>query len=80
MSLERQARAVATSYGTIVNGTRYTSMGGYWESGQFWRLREVSATIQMPARLAAGMRARATRTSRSAAAISTPGEIPGRRP
>ena len=58
VSLERQARAVATSYGTIVNGTRYTSMGGYWESGQFWRLREVSATIQMPARLAAGMRAR----------------------
>jgi len=58
MSLERQARAVATNYGTTVNGTKYTTAWGYWENGQYWRLRELSATVQVPARLATRMRAR----------------------
>jgi hypothetical protein len=56
--LWRQARAVATNYGTVVNGTRYTSSFGYYENGQFWRLRELSATIQMPTRFATRIRAR----------------------
>jgi hypothetical protein len=47
-----QARAVAQNYGTRVNGSVVTSQQGYYESGQFWRLREVSATIQIPAYLA----------------------------
>ena len=58
MPLWRQARAVATNYGTVVNGTRFTTAYGYYESGQFWRLREASATIQIPVRLAARVRAR----------------------
>jgi TonB-linked SusC/RagA family outer membrane protein len=56
--IELQARAVARNSGTILNGTRYTSTSGFWENGQFWRLREVSATLQMPSALAARIRAR----------------------
>ena len=41
----RQARAVANLYGTTVNGTKFTSPGGYWENGQFWRLREVVRVV-----------------------------------
>jgi len=58
MPLWRQARAVATNYGTVVNGTRFTTAYGYYESGQFWRLREASATIQLPSSLTTRMRAR----------------------
>ena len=47
MPLWRQARAVATNYGTVVNGTKFTTSYGYYENGQFWRLREASATIQI---------------------------------
>lgn len=46
--LWRQARAVAENYGTVINGTRYTSTQGYYENGQYWRLREASATLQLP--------------------------------
>ena len=53
-----EARAVARNSGTIINGTRFTSTSGFWENGQFWRLREVSATLQMPSALAARLRAR----------------------
>jgi hypothetical protein len=53
--LWQQARAVAQNYGTVINGTRYTTQAGYYESGQFWRLREVSATLQLPSRLAKSM-------------------------
>ena len=56
--LWRQARAVANLYGTTVNGTKFTSPGGYWENGQFWRLREVSATLTLPNALASRLRAR----------------------
>ena len=58
MPLWRQARAVATNYGTVVNGTKFTTAYGYYESGQFWRLREASATIQLPERLLSRVRAR----------------------
>ena len=58
MPLWRQARAVATNYGTVVNGTRFTTSYGYYENGQFWRLREASATVQIPVRLATRVRAR----------------------
>jgi TonB-linked SusC/RagA family outer membrane protein len=53
--LWQQARAVAENYGTSINGTRYTTQAGYYESGQFWRLREVSATVQLPGAIAHGM-------------------------
>jgi TonB-linked SusC/RagA family outer membrane protein len=48
MSLARQARAVAMNYGTTINGTKYTTQRGFWEDGQFWRLRELSATWDIP--------------------------------
>ncbi len=56
--LWRQARAVANLYGTTVNGTKFTSPGGYWENGQFWRLREVSASFSLPNTWASRLRAR----------------------
>jgi TonB-linked SusC/RagA family outer membrane protein len=42
-SLEDQARVVAQRF---VAGTRTTA--GYWENGQFWRLRELGATLNVP--------------------------------
>jgi TonB-linked SusC/RagA family outer membrane protein len=56
--LWEQARAVANAYGTVVNGVRFTSPMGYYENGQFWRLREASAQFQMPTALAARLRAK----------------------
>jgi outer membrane receptor protein involved in Fe transport len=53
--LWQQARAVAQNYGTVVNGTRYTSQQGYYENGQFWRLREAGATLQLPSSVARGL-------------------------
>ena len=41
-SLENQARLVAMRYKSP------TTTAGYWESGQFWRLREVGATLTLP--------------------------------
>jgi outer membrane receptor protein involved in Fe transport len=58
LPLWRQARAVANNYGTIVNKTRYTTTWGYEENAQFWRLREISATLQVPNTLAQHIRAR----------------------
>ncbi|HTE46535.1 MAG TPA: TonB-dependent receptor, partial [Gemmatimonadaceae bacterium] len=58
VSLYRQARAVANTTGTIVNGVRFTSPAGYWQNGQFWRLREMAAVVQMPTGLATRLRAR----------------------
>jgi TonB-linked SusC/RagA family outer membrane protein len=49
----RQARSVANLYGTVINGTRFTTSRGYYENGQFWKLREVSATWELPARIGA---------------------------
>ncbi|HTE44098.1 MAG TPA: TonB-dependent receptor, partial [Gemmatimonadaceae bacterium] len=46
-----QARAVAVTYGTKVNGTTYTTRLGYFVNNQFWKLREVSAVINIPDRL-----------------------------
>lgn len=51
-SLARQARAVAMNSGTTINGTKYTTQRGYWENGQFWRLRELSATWDLPSAVA----------------------------
>jgi TonB-linked SusC/RagA family outer membrane protein len=58
LPLWQQARAVAANYGTVVNGTKFTTALGYYENGQFWRLRELAATLQMPASLATRLRAR----------------------
>jgi TonB-linked SusC/RagA family outer membrane protein len=47
-TLADQARSVANRYGTVVNGTTYTTAAGYVSNGRFWRLREVAATLTLP--------------------------------
>ncbi|HEX3865324.1 MAG TPA: TonB-dependent receptor, partial [Gemmatimonadaceae bacterium] len=52
-----QARVVAASLGTTVNGTVQKSTLGYYESDQFWRFRELSVTYQLPMRLLSSVHA-----------------------
>ncbi len=56
IELWKQARAAAYRFGTVINGTRTTTGAGYDMNGQFWRLREVSATAMLPARLQKALR------------------------
>jgi len=51
VSLDKQARIVALRYKNPSTGS------GFLENGQFWKLREVSATITLPQRLASSVRA-----------------------
>ena len=46
-----QARAVAVTYGTNVNGTTFTTPLGYFVPAQFWKWRELSATLLLPQRV-----------------------------
>jgi hypothetical protein len=50
--LAQQARAIAKTFGTTVNGTTYKTGAGYFINGQFWRWREASAIVQIPQRAA----------------------------
>lgn len=50
-SLREQARLVALKYSPI------STPAGYFENGQFWRLREVSASLALPERFAKSIRA-----------------------
>jgi hypothetical protein len=52
-----QARVVAKSYGTVVNGNTFKTSVGYFRSNQFWRFREVSAALQIPDMVARRLRA-----------------------
>jgi hypothetical protein len=52
-TLYDQARNVAQRY---VTGTK--TQVGYLENGQFWRLREISASLQLPSAVATRLRAR----------------------
>lgn len=54
-----QARAVAQTYGTKVNGTTYTTRLGYFVPFDAWRFRELSAVIALPDRVNQLMRAQA---------------------
>ena len=56
-SLARQARVVAENQGTLIDGTKTTTTGGFLENGQFWRLREVAAVVTLPKPVAARLRA-----------------------
>jgi outer membrane receptor protein involved in Fe transport len=51
-----QARAVAATLGTNVNGTFQRTTLGYYVSDQFWRFRELSATIVLPGRVTSWLR------------------------
>ena len=57
-SLSDQARTVANLYGTVYNGTKVTSVLGYLENDQYWKLREVSAALTLPNSVANKIRAR----------------------
>jgi TonB-linked SusC/RagA family outer membrane protein len=66
-SLYRQARVVANNLGTrydaqgnvvATGGTVYATSGGFVENAQFWRLREVAATLTLPQSVASRIRAR----------------------
>jgi len=46
--LELQARNVAKSYGTTVNGTSYKTTVGYLSSGAYWKFRELSVAYAIP--------------------------------
>ena len=46
-----QARAVAVTYGTDVNGTIFTTPLGYFVPAQFWKWRELSASFVLPGRI-----------------------------
>jgi TonB-linked SusC/RagA family outer membrane protein len=43
-----QARAEAYRFGSTFEGTKYTTDGGYDVNGQFWRFRELAATLVLP--------------------------------
>jgi hypothetical protein len=46
--LDRQAAAIAKTYGTTIGGTNYKSSLGYFRNNQFWKFRELSAVWQLP--------------------------------
>jgi TonB-linked SusC/RagA family outer membrane protein len=49
--LALQARAIAKTYGSTINGVNYKTGAGYFINGQFWRFRELSATAYLPDRI-----------------------------
>jgi TonB-dependent SusC/RagA subfamily outer membrane receptor len=49
--LALQARAIAKTYGSTVNGSNFKTGAGYFINGQFWRFRELSATAYLPDRV-----------------------------
>jgi hypothetical protein len=46
-----QARAVAITNGTRINGTTYTTRLGYFSPAQFWKFRELAASLVLPDRV-----------------------------
>jgi len=46
-----QARAVAVTTGSKTNGTTFTTRLGYFQSAQFWKFRELSASYVLPTRV-----------------------------
>ena len=46
--LDRQAAAIAKTYGTTLNGTSFKTSAGYFVNNQFWKFREFSAVMQLP--------------------------------
>jgi hypothetical protein len=51
-----QARAIAKTYGTQVNGITNKSGAGYFINGQFWKFRELSAVLNFPDRINRALR------------------------
>jgi TonB-linked SusC/RagA family outer membrane protein len=57
VSLDRQAAAIAKTYGTKIGGTVYKSSLGYFRNNQFWKFREFSTVWQLPNVLRSRIRA-----------------------
>ena len=57
-TLADQARTVANLYGTVIAGQKTTTVLGYLENDQYWKLREVSAALTLPNSVANKIRAR----------------------
>jgi len=55
--LDRQAAAIAKTYGTVIGGTTYKTSAGYFVNNQFWKFRELSATWQLPSAVTRQIRA-----------------------
>jgi len=55
--LDRQAAAIAKTFGTLVGNTTYKSSAGYFRSNQFWKFREFSVTAQLPHAVTSRLRA-----------------------
>jgi TonB-linked SusC/RagA family outer membrane protein len=56
--LANQARAIAKTYGTVINGTTYKSSVGYFQPNQFWKFRELSAVLTLPNQVVNRLRAK----------------------
>jgi TonB-linked SusC/RagA family outer membrane protein len=57
VSLDRQAAAIAKTFGSVVGGTTYKTSSGYFRNNQFWKLREFSMTAQLPDMVTSRLRA-----------------------
>ena len=57
VSLDRQAAAIAKTYGTKIGGTVYKTSVGYFRNNQFWKFRELSAAWQLPHTVVSRIRA-----------------------
>jgi TonB-linked SusC/RagA family outer membrane protein len=57
VSLDRQAAAIAKTYGTTIGGTKFTSSLGYFRNNQFWKFRELSAVWRLPKTVVSRIRA-----------------------
>ena len=68
-----QARAVAATLGSLVNGTTQKTTLGYYVSDQFWRWRELSITYTLPQQFLHMVRGGPARRSCSARATCTCG-------
>jgi TonB-linked SusC/RagA family outer membrane protein len=47
-SLDRQAAAIAKTYGSVVGGQSFKTTVGYFRNNQFWKFRELSAVLMVP--------------------------------
>ena len=55
--LDRQAAAIAKTYGTSIGGTKFTSSLGYFRNNQFWKFRELSTVWRLPRQVTSRIRA-----------------------
>jgi hypothetical protein len=62
VTLDRQAAAIAKTYGTNIGSTNYKTAAGYFVNNQFWKFREFSAVLQIPDAVSRRLRAQSGST------------------